>query len=71
MPAISPTVNDGVVNAVRQIVNPGRREKVGGFVVADHGDVLGHYKRAMETMRRLHPDEVADKFPEVWLSEGT
>src|SRR3989442_10451000 len=45
MPAISPTVNDGVVNAVRQIVNPGRREEVGGFVVADHADVLGHYDR--------------------------
>jgi len=30
---------------VRQIVNAGRREEVGGFVVADHGDVLGHYDR--------------------------
>jgi len=45
MPAISPTLNDGVVNTVRQIVNPGRREEVGGFVVADHADVLGHYDR--------------------------
>src|SRR2546428_5319399 len=45
MPAISPTLNDGVVNTVRQIVPPGRREEVGGFVVADHGDVLGHYDR--------------------------
>src|SRR5437867_12522855 len=45
MPAISPTLNDGVVNTVRQIVNPGRREEVGGLVVADHGDVLGHYDR--------------------------
>ncbi len=45
MPAISPTLNDGVVNTVRQIVNPGRREEIGGFVVADHGDVLGHYDR--------------------------
>jgi hypothetical protein len=45
MPTISPTLNDGVVNAVRQIVNPGRREEVGGFVVADHGDALGHYDR--------------------------
>ena len=45
MPAISPTLNDGVVNTVRQIVHPGRREEVGGFVVADHGDVLGHYDR--------------------------
>jgi len=45
MPAISPTLNDGVVNTVRQIVNPGRREEVGEFVVADHADVLGHYDR--------------------------
>jgi pimeloyl-ACP methyl ester carboxylesterase len=45
MPTISPTLNDGVVNTVRQIVHPGRREEVGGFVVADHGDVLGHYDR--------------------------
>src|SRR3989454_11566476 len=44
-PAISSTLNDGVVNTVRQIVNPGRREEVGGFIVADHGDVLGHYDR--------------------------
>jgi pimeloyl-ACP methyl ester carboxylesterase len=45
MPPVSPTLNDGVVNTVRQIVNPGRAEEVGGFVVADHGDVLGHYDR--------------------------
>src|SRR5256712_2307173 len=45
MPTISSTLNDGVVNTVRQIVNPGRREEVGGFVVADHADVLGHYDR--------------------------
>ena len=45
MPAISPTLNDGVVNTVRQIVNPGRRAEVGAFVVADHADVLGHYDR--------------------------
>ena len=45
MPAISPTLNDGVVNTVRQIVNPRRPEEVGGFVVADHADVLGHYDR--------------------------
>ena len=45
MPVISPTLNDGVVNTVRQIVNSERREEVGGFVVADHADVLGHYDR--------------------------
>ncbi len=45
MPLVAPTLNDGVVNTVRQIVNPGRREEVGGFIVADHADVLGHYDR--------------------------
>ena len=35
------TLNHGVVNAVRQIVNPGRLEEVGGLVVADHGDSSG------------------------------
>ena len=45
MPVASPQLNDGVVNTVRQIVSPERREEVGGFVVADHADVLGHYDR--------------------------
>jgi pimeloyl-ACP methyl ester carboxylesterase len=45
MSAVSPTLNDGVVNTVRQIVNAGRREEFGGFIVADHADVLGHYDR--------------------------
>jgi hypothetical protein len=44
-PVVSPTLNDGVVNTVRQIVNPDRPDQIGGFVVADHGDVLGHYDR--------------------------
>src|SRR5438094_10342965 len=44
-PTISSTLNDGVVNTVRQIVNRGRREEVGGLVVADHADALGHYDR--------------------------
>ena|SRR5437667_1581862 len=44
-PTISSTLNDGVVNTVRQIVNPGGREEVGGLVVADHAEVLGHYDR--------------------------
>src|SRR4029077_13638453 len=45
MPIVAPTLNDGLVNTVRQIVNPGRRDEVGAFVVADHADVLGHYDR--------------------------
>ena len=42
MPDISPELNDGVVNTVRQIVNL-NSEELGGFVVGDHADVLGHY----------------------------
>jgi pimeloyl-ACP methyl ester carboxylesterase len=42
MAGITPTLNDGVVNAVRQIVNPDVNE-LGGFIVADHADSLGHY----------------------------
>jgi pimeloyl-ACP methyl ester carboxylesterase len=45
MPRISPTLNDGVVNTVRQLVNPDQPHEIGGFVVADHADVLGHYDR--------------------------
>jgi pimeloyl-ACP methyl ester carboxylesterase len=45
LPPISPMLNDGVVNTVRQIVNPDQPEEIGGFVVADHADVLGHYDR--------------------------
>ncbi len=42
LPVISPTLNDGIVNSVRQIVRP-NADEFGGFIVADHADVLGHY----------------------------
>src|SRR5207302_7808572 len=46
MPAsIDLGLNDGVVNTVRQLVDPDDECQVGGFVVADHADVLGHYDR--------------------------
>jgi len=45
MSTLSPTLNDGVVNTVRQMVNPDQPGEIGGFVVADHADVLGHYDR--------------------------
>lgn len=38
-------LNDGVVNSARQVVDPGDASQLGGFVVADHADVLGHYDR--------------------------
>jgi pimeloyl-ACP methyl ester carboxylesterase len=43
--AIHAALNDGVVNTVRQVVDPDDLSQVGGFVVADHADVLGHYDR--------------------------
>ena len=46
MPRAMPgELNDGVVNTIRQVVDPDDRSQVGGFVVADHADVLGHYDR--------------------------
>ena len=46
MPAsIDVGLNDGAVNTVRQLVDPTDPSQVGGFVVADHADVLGHYDR--------------------------
>ncbi len=41
-------VNDGAVNSASQIVDPTREDQFGGFVVADHADVLGHYDRVDE-----------------------
>jgi pimeloyl-ACP methyl ester carboxylesterase len=38
-------LNDGVVNTARQLIDPNDPSQVGGFVVADHADVLGHYDR--------------------------
>jgi pimeloyl-ACP methyl ester carboxylesterase len=38
-------LNDGVVNSARQILDPSDSSQFGGFVVADHADVLGHYDR--------------------------
>jgi pimeloyl-ACP methyl ester carboxylesterase len=38
-------LNDGVVNTVRQMVDPNDAAQLGGLVIADHADVLGHYDR--------------------------
>ena len=38
-------LNDGVVNTARQLLDPAPSEQFGGLVIADHGDVLGHYDR--------------------------
>jgi pimeloyl-ACP methyl ester carboxylesterase len=45
VPAFDDRVNDGVVNSVRQLVDPTDPDELAGIVVADHADVLGHYDR--------------------------
>jgi pimeloyl-ACP methyl ester carboxylesterase len=37
--------SDGVVNTGRQMLDPSNPDELGGIVVGDHGDVLGHYDR--------------------------
>lgn len=44
VPVFDPSTNDGVVNSMTQILRaPGAR--FAGIVLADHGDVIGHYDR--------------------------
>ncbi len=45
IPAFDERTNDGVVNSVRQLVDPNDPDELAGIVVADHADVLGHYDR--------------------------
>lgn len=39
--------NDGVVNSVRQLINPQDGNELAAVVVADHFDVLGYYDRGL------------------------
>jgi len=43
--SIPPVMNDGIVTSACQMVHPNRPDEFGGLVIADHGDVLGHYPR--------------------------
>src|SRR6266404_7056402 len=43
--AVDLRLNDGIVNSVCQLVDGDDAAQLGGFVVADHGDVIGHYDR--------------------------
>lgn len=43
-PLLTPATNDGVVNSLSQLLQA-PNAKLGGVVVGDHGDVLGHYDR--------------------------
>jgi pimeloyl-ACP methyl ester carboxylesterase len=42
---MGPGTNDGVVNAAYQLAHPNQLSEFGGLVIADHGDVIGHYPR--------------------------
>lgn len=44
-PRFDEATNDGVVNCARQLLDPSDPDELAGIVVADHGDVLGHYDR--------------------------
>ncbi len=46
-PAItfSAQTSDGVVNSARQLLEPDDADQLGGIVVGDHADVIGHYDR--------------------------
>jgi pimeloyl-ACP methyl ester carboxylesterase len=43
--AIGAHTNDGVVSSGLQLLDPDDPDELGGIVVADHGDVIGHYDR--------------------------
>jgi pimeloyl-ACP methyl ester carboxylesterase len=58
-PVFDDSTNDGIVTSICQIARPHVPEEFGGVVVADHGDVLGHYPRvdplARESKKSIHP----------------
>jgi hypothetical protein len=58
-PTFDDTTNDGIVTSLCQIARPHIPEEFGGLVVADHGDVLGHYPRvdplSTDAKRTIHP----------------
>jgi pimeloyl-ACP methyl ester carboxylesterase len=43
--SIPPVMNDGIVTSACQMVHPDLPDEFGALVIADHGDVLGHYPR--------------------------
>ncbi|MDC0744805.1 hypothetical protein [Polyangium mundeleinium] len=44
-PEIDASTNDGIVDSARQIMNAALPDQLGGILIADHADVLGHYDR--------------------------
>jgi pimeloyl-ACP methyl ester carboxylesterase len=43
--SVGPSTSDGVVNSAYQLAHPEDLSEFGGLVIADHGDVIGHYPR--------------------------
>lgn len=44
---IDRTVSDGVVNTVRQMIDPSDPHEIAGVILGDHFDVIGHYDREL------------------------
>jgi hypothetical protein len=42
---LGPETNDGLASSGLQLLDPADPDELGGVVVGDHGDVLGHYDR--------------------------
>lgn len=45
VPSFDSSANDGVINSVRQLLDPSDPDELAGIVVGDHLDVIGHYDR--------------------------
>ena len=43
--SLDASTNDGIVTTACQLLHPDREDEFGGLVIADHGDVMGHYPR--------------------------
>ena len=44
---VDAALNDGVVNSVRQLIDPSDPHELAGVVIADHFDVIGHFDRTL------------------------
>ena len=44
---VDAALNDGVVNSVRQLIDPSDPQELAGVIIADHFDVVGHFDRTL------------------------
>lgn len=44
---VDAALNDGVVNSVRQLIDPADAQELEAVVIADHFDVIGHFDRTL------------------------